>query len=78
MNKSNGYFRAFFDELGRLGYVEGQNLSVERYSGEGRIQHFAELAHDVVSTAPDLIYAMSGPIRRRRQQYPLSQYPLIR
>lgn len=62
MNNGNRYFRAFFEELGRLGYVEGQNLSVERYSGEGRIQHFAELAHDVVSTAPDLIYAMSGPL----------------
>ena len=29
------YFRAFFEELSRLGYVEGQNLGVERYSGEG-------------------------------------------
>jgi hypothetical protein len=24
------YFRAFFEELSRLGYVEGQNLGVER------------------------------------------------
>jgi putative ABC transport system substrate-binding protein len=29
------YYRAFFEELSRLGYVEGQNLSVERYSGGG-------------------------------------------
>ena len=29
------YFRAFFAELRRLGYVEGQNLVVERRSGEG-------------------------------------------
>ena len=28
-------YRGFFEELGRLGYVEGQNLGVERYSGEG-------------------------------------------
>jgi putative ABC transport system substrate-binding protein len=26
---------AFFDKLHRLGDVEGQNLAVERYSGEG-------------------------------------------
>lgn len=62
MNNGNRYFRAFFEELGRLGYAEGQNLLVERYSGEGRIDHFTELAHNVVSTEPDLIYAMSGPL----------------
>jgi putative tryptophan/tyrosine transport system substrate-binding protein len=29
-------WQAFFEELRRLGNVEGQNLAVERYSGEGR------------------------------------------
>src|SRR6266576_5414721 len=48
-------YRAFFEELGRLGYVEGQNLGVERYSGEGRPERYAELARDVVNTRPDLI-----------------------
>jgi putative ABC transport system substrate-binding protein len=28
-------WRAFFGELRRLGYVEGQNLIIERYSAEG-------------------------------------------
>ena len=27
---------AIFEELTRLGYVEGRNLLIERYSGEGR------------------------------------------
>jgi len=49
------YFRAFFEELGRLGYVEGLNLGVERYYGEGRPERYAELARDVVNTHPDLI-----------------------
>jgi putative tryptophan/tyrosine transport system substrate-binding protein len=53
-------YRAFFEELGALGYVEGQNLLVERYSGEGRPDHYAELARDVVRTLPDLIVSMSG------------------
>src|SRR5260370_10476626 len=51
------YYRAFFEELSRLGYVEGQNLGVERYSGEGRPERYAELARDVVNTHPDLILA---------------------
>jgi putative ABC transport system substrate-binding protein len=48
-------YRAFFEELVRLGHVEGQNLGVERYSGEGRTERYAELVRDVVNTHPDLI-----------------------
>jgi putative ABC transport system substrate-binding protein len=52
-------FRAFFEELSRIGYVEGQNLGVDRYSGEGRAR-YAELARDVVNTHPDLIVVSGG------------------
>jgi putative ABC transport system substrate-binding protein len=41
-------FKVFFNELRRLGYVEGQNLIVQRYSGEGQTAHYAELASEVV------------------------------
>jgi putative tryptophan/tyrosine transport system substrate-binding protein len=51
---------AFFGELRRLGYVEGKNLVVERYSGEGRVERFRDLAGGVVRRNPDLIYAV-GP-----------------
>ena len=57
---SNAGFRAFFEELSRLGYVEGQNLGVERYSGEGRTERYPELARDVVNTHPDLILTVGG------------------
>jgi putative tryptophan/tyrosine transport system substrate-binding protein len=53
-------FRAFFEELSRLGYVEDQNLGVERYSGEGRTERYPELARDVVNTHPDLILTVGG------------------
>jgi putative ABC transport system substrate-binding protein len=55
-------FRAFFEELNRLGYIEGQNLMVERYSGEGRTDLYAQLVRDVVSTHPDLVVTLSGPL----------------
>ncbi len=54
------YLRAFFEELGRLGYVESQNIAVERYSGEGRPERYAELARDVVNAHPDLILAVGA------------------
>ena len=57
---SDAGFRSFFEELSRLGYVEGQNLGVERYSGEGRTERYPELARDVVNTHPDLILTVGG------------------
>jgi putative ABC transport system substrate-binding protein len=47
----------FFEELRRLGFVEGQNLVFERYSAEGRTDQFSELARDVARSNPDLIIA---------------------
>ena len=55
-------WRAFWEELRRLGDVEGQNLTVERYSGEGRPAGFADLAREVVSRNPDVIVAIGGPM----------------
>jgi putative tryptophan/tyrosine transport system substrate-binding protein len=50
-------FRAFFEELPRLGYVEGRNLTIDRFSGEGRAEYYSELARDVVRRNPDVILA---------------------
>jgi putative ABC transport system substrate-binding protein len=51
-----------FEELGRLGFVEGQNLVVERYSAEGRTDQYSELARDVVRSNPDLIFTDQGSL----------------
>ena len=56
------HYRAFFEELSRLGYVEGQNLGVERYSGGGQPERYAELVRDVVKTHPDLIVALAASL----------------
>ena len=53
-------FSALFKELRRLGYVEGQNIVVERYSGAGRTEHYSELANEVVRHKPDLILTISS------------------
>src|SRR5271167_85159 len=56
------FYQAFFLELRRLGDVEGQNLTVERYSGEGRPEGYSDLAREVVSRNPDVIVPISPPI----------------
>jgi ABC-type uncharacterized transport system substrate-binding protein len=58
------YYRAFFQKLRQLGYVEGRNLIVERYSGIGRTEHYAELAREVVRSKPDLIFASGTDLVR--------------
>jgi putative ABC transport system substrate-binding protein len=49
-------------ELRRLGYVEGQNLLIERYSGEGRTARYPDLARDVVRRNPDVIITVGQEI----------------
>jgi len=60
----NPVYRAFFEELRRLGDVEGQNLVVERYSGEGRTDHYAQLAREVIGRNPDLVFANTSLLVR--------------
>ena len=51
----------FFGELRRLGYVEGENLIVERYSAEGHHERYADLAQEIVSRNPDVIVTPTNP-----------------
>ena len=57
-------FKAFFLELRRLGYLEGQNLMVERWSGEGRTDRYAALAREAVRSNPDVLLVQSARIVR--------------
>ena len=58
-SKGSFVIPAMFEELTRLGYTEGRNLLIERYSGEGRADTYPELARQIVSRNPDLIIAFS-------------------
>ena len=55
-------WRAFFGELRRLGYTEGENLIVERYSAEGHHERYAAMAQDIVSRSPDVIVTGTNPV----------------
>src|SRR5262249_42601667 len=54
-------WRAFFGELRRLGYVEGGNLIIERYSAEGHHERYADLARQIVARNPDVIVTGTNP-----------------
>jgi putative tryptophan/tyrosine transport system substrate-binding protein len=56
------YWQAFWEELHHSGDVEGQNLTVNEYSGGGRPEGYPDLAREVVSRNPDVIVASGNPI----------------
>jgi putative ABC transport system substrate-binding protein len=58
---SETYFRAFFESLASLGYVEGKNLIVERRFADGRIDRLEVLAAELVAAKVDIIYAPPTP-----------------
>jgi putative ABC transport system substrate-binding protein len=53
------YWRAWRDELERLGYVEGKNLVLDRRSLEDDPARMGEVIRQVVKSAPDAIFAPS-------------------
>jgi putative ABC transport system substrate-binding protein len=55
-------WRAFFAQLRRLGYVEGQNLIIERYSAYGHHERYSDSAREIVASNPDLIVTGPNPV----------------
>ena len=65
-------WREFFGELRRLGYVEGQNIVIERYSGEGQTDNYRALgcvlinfAHECLPSAASHRFAPRSGARSR-------------
>lgn len=56
------YYGVFFKELRRLGYVEGKNLVVLRFSAEGDTARYDPMVRDVVSASPDVIMTANTPL----------------
>jgi putative ABC transport system substrate-binding protein len=59
-----GRWYAFFSELRRLGRTEGETLVVERHSGLGFTERYAELTRIIVQSNPDAIYSISNILAR--------------
>lgn len=74
-NSSLPYYRAFFEEFRRLGYVEGQNVVIERFSGEGHVEKYASLVETVVSRNFDVVFAFTAwmirPLRKATSTIPI-------
>jgi len=59
---------AFRQELRKLGWIEGKNISIEYRYAEGKLDRYPELAADLVRLKVDLIVASGGatPLAAKR------------
>lgn len=55
-------YTIILEEIKRRGYIEGVNLTVDRYTAEGRPERVPEIAHQIVATRPDVIFVVADPL----------------
>ncbi|MEJ1157342.1 ABC transporter substrate-binding protein [Prosthecomicrobium sp. N25] len=54
----------FDEELRKLGWIEGRNLTIERREAEGRYERLPGLAAEIVGLRPDVIVGPSSTVAR--------------
>ncbi len=54
--------RPFFEEMAKLGWMEGKNVAYDRHSGKGTRQYLESLVGLAVGRAPDLIVATTASL----------------
>src|SRR3954468_15832400 len=59
---NNPSTQALLEGFRQLGYVDGQNLSIEYRYAQGRPERLPELAADLVQSKPLLIFAIGGDV----------------
>jgi len=58
------WVRRFLQTLAQAGYIEGRNLTVERYSAEGRLDRYDELVQRVVERSPEVIVTNANQLTK--------------
>ena len=67
--------KAFTERLVQLGWIEGQNIQIERRWGKGNAEQTRKLAAELVALAPDVILApgssATGPLLQATSTIPI-------
>jgi putative tryptophan/tyrosine transport system substrate-binding protein len=76
LKRDNPQMIAFFEELSRLGFVEGQNLSVVPGGFEIHHDQLTERATEIIKAAPDVIFT-PGPAYTLAAQIATRTVPIV-
>jgi putative ABC transport system substrate-binding protein len=60
--ENNPSTQALLEGFRQLGYVDGQNLTIEYRYAQGRPERLPELAADLVRSKPLVIFALGGDV----------------
>ncbi len=52
------YYRGLFERLQQLGFTEGRNLEIKRFSAQGHSERVSEMIGEMASLKPDVIFAV--------------------
>jgi putative tryptophan/tyrosine transport system substrate-binding protein len=74
--RATPYFEAMFDEVRRLGFIEGQNLTIDWLQYGPRIDLVSEFAAKLVKANVDVIYA-TGDVAIRAAQQATTTIPIL-
>jgi putative ABC transport system substrate-binding protein len=58
----SGFLKPFFRELRQLGYIEGQNLVVSRFTAGGDPARYDNVIEEVIRDNPDVVVAANSPL----------------
>jgi putative ABC transport system substrate-binding protein len=61
-------FDAFREELRKLGYVDGKNLTIDRRGAEGHNERLASVMSELMAVGPDAIVAVAAPATAAAQR----------
>jgi hypothetical protein len=71
-HRNEKFYDPLFQGLRELGYVEGQNLVVERRYAEGHVERFAEFADEMVRLKVEAPRTLRAPLLRLPDNIPTS------
>jgi putative tryptophan/tyrosine transport system substrate-binding protein len=60
--EAQSFFRAFVQELARLGWIDGSNLHIEQRWTNADVNRASAFAKELVASQPDVILAQSTPV----------------
>jgi putative ABC transport system substrate-binding protein len=75
--RSTPFFEAFWDELHRIGYVEGQNLAIEFRTAEGKVERLPALAAELVRLPVDVLVAPGPEATLQAARQATSTIPIV-
>jgi putative tryptophan/tyrosine transport system substrate-binding protein len=70
------HYAALFDELRKLGFIEGQNLTIDWRGYGARTEQFRDIAVELVKARPDVIFC-AGDIAVRAAQQATTAIPIL-